>query len=423
VFPVLDNARLNPNYVDSVLEMHLGTPSPFEIPSSSSSSSSSSATLFSAAAAAGARSFSYETGDHVGVYPRNDPDLISRLAARCGFDLDDVLTTHTTPTKKSPLPGGLTEREALTYGLEVQSAPKVQAVRELAAAARDPKERRMLEQLVQQPQLYREYVWKDDRHVIGLLEEFPSIDLSFLTLAQHVLPPIQPRFYSISSSSLQYPEDVHVTYRWVHYKAVSGAERQGVSTSYLKTLSPTAPAGTEQEAFGFMRTSSFRQPSSPDTPVVMIAGGSGIAPLKAFLQERLFLVKTPGVRYGPGILLFGIRNPDDLVYSSLIQDCLKTGALTEAHISFSSPPNPSSPHQYEPRFVAADITNNAPSIWKALSDGAYVYMCGGASAFAATCVKSLKGVIQTRGKLDAQGSEDYLLSLMRQRRYMEDLSD
>jgi len=192
VFPVLDNARLNPNYVDSVLEMHLGTPSPFEIPSSSSSSSSSSATLFSAAAAAGARSFSYETGDHVGVYPRNDPDLISRLAARCGFDLDDVLTTHTTPTKKSPLPGGLTEREALTYGLEVQSAPKVQAVRELAAAARDPKERRMLEQLVQQPQLYREYVWKDDRHVIGLLEEFPSIDLSFLTLAQHVLPRYSP---------------------------------------------------------------------------------------------------------------------------------------------------------------------------------------------------------------------------------------
>jgi len=190
-----------------------------------------------------------------------------------------------------------------------------------------------------------------------------------------------------------------------------------VATNFLKQIKP----GMDAKLYAFLRTSVFRQPSDPRTPLVMIAGGSGIAPLRGFLRERLFHKKGMGLQYGPAYLFFGVRTPGDLAYSELISECLANHVLTEAHLSFSS--KPAQGESYTPKFVSEDVRASGKTIWRALSDGGFLYLCGGASAFAESCTKALKEVFQVEGKLDAQGADDYFASLIRQKRYLEDLAD
>lgn len=408
-FPVLSNGPLNPAYPDSMLEMRLGSPVPLD-PSTPGSPPAP---------------FSYQTGDHIGIYPRNDPAVVSRLAARCGYPLDQVISFGSprgAAGSRHPFPSGITVREALSSCLELESMPKPAGIGQLAQFAQSPEERARLEAMARNPETYKQEVWRANRHLPDLLDEFSSVQLPLPSLLQ-VAPALQPRFYSIASSALEHPAQVHLTYRWVHYTSATGVARQGVATQFLRGLQGGGEHHHhhQQQVYGYIRTSSFRQPEDPSAPVVMIAGGSGIAPLKAFLQERLFLARTQGRRYGPGILLFGVRSPEDLVYEALIRECLSAGALTAAHLSFSS--QPPTPGSYTPKFVAQDIREQSRELWRCIADGGSLYLCGGASAFAQTCGAELRRMIQKEGRLDAQGAEDYFFSLIRQKRYQEDLAD
>lgn len=414
-FPILSKTVLNPSYPDSMLEMNLGIPSPLDIPNQLQPEDE---------IKTGSPSPLYQTGDHIGIYPQNSSEMVSRLASRFGLPLDDQVGFNWSKSgsKKSlPFPDGLTVRQILRDCLDFQSIPKPAMISTMALNAQDPDQRKKLETIARNPELFKDEIWKPNRHFIDLAEEFSSVNLPFAALIQG-LSPLQPRYYSIASSSLKFPQEIHLTYRWVHYfNSIVKEERQGVSTRYLKNLDLNKEKS--QEVYGFLRTSSFRLPVDPKTPIVMIAGGSGIAPLKAFLEERLFLSTTKNMNYGPGIFFFGVRSPQDLVYSSMVEECLKSGAISSAHISFSSPPTKEIGENYQPKFVSQDVADQGLAVWKAISDGGYIYLCGGASAFAATCVKSLKNIIQTHGKLDSQGAEDYIASMIRQKRYQEDLSD
>ena len=431
--PVRFHRSLNPAYPDSMLELGLGLPP----------------------------SIQYATGDHVGVYPENDPGLVDRIAQRCrvdpelelvGVPASELATAAASPVRRRALPfpsdGGLRVRDVLTRCLELQSLPQPAALAVLATCASDAAERARLNALASTGALYKDAVWRPNLHLADVLDSFPSITLTLASLIQ-ATPLLRPRFYSIASSALQFPDELRIVYRWVHYRhAATGLDRQGVCTRYLNTLSPrratgTTPAGLGHGAesavasadtaadasplvYAFVRPSSFRQPADPATPVVFIAGGSGIAPVRAFLEERLYLATTRGVKFGPGLLAFGVREPDDLACGDLIRACLSAGALTDAAISYSMPAPPGAAAPYLARYVAQDIDDHGDQIWRALAPdgGGNLYLCGGASAFASSCHQALRRVFHKHGGMaDPEAQEQFFLSLLQTKRYQEDLAD
>ena len=414
--PVRYQRPLNVSYGDSMLELGLCVPPPL----------------------------TYATGDHIGIYPENDPALVDRIADRCGVDpsLEVVGSVPGPRQRVLPFPAeGLRVRDILARCLELQSLPQPAALAVLASCAADPAERAQLAAWASTGALYKDAVWRPNLHLVDVLDTFQSVQLSLGNLIQAV-PPLRPRYYSIASSALQYPADIRVVYRWVHYRhGASGRERQGVCTRYLKGLrEPQAPRpgtgpgsgapGSSGESslatsvHAFVRPSTFRQPADPATPVVFVAGGSGIAPVRAFLEERLHLALTQGVHYGPALLAFGVREPDDLACGDLIRACLRAGALTNAVLSYSTPAPASTPTPYVPRFVAQDIDEHGAEIWRTLADGGNLYLCGGASAFASSCHQALRRVFRAHGGLtDPDAQEAFFVSLLQSKRYQEDLAD
>jgi len=196
-FPVLRNGPLNLAFKDSMLEMELGPPSPIDEQEKQSL-------------------FTYETGDHLAVYPINRQAIVERLAERCNLSLDEIIHFDPSSTTNQPFPNGLTVRQALSSCIEIESLPTPTGMNQLALNARDQKEREILESFSRNPARYKETIWGNNRHLPDLLEEFPSVQLSLSALLQ-VAPTLQPRYYSISSSSAEHPTNVHLTYRWVHY--------------------------------------------------------------------------------------------------------------------------------------------------------------------------------------------------------------
>lgn len=186
-------------------------------------------------------------------------------------------------TKKSPFPVPTTYRTALLHYVDIMALPRTHVLKEFAEYTTDPTEKAKLLLMASNSDegrnLYNSFIAKDCRHVAHILEDLPSCKPAIDHLLE-LLPRLQPRFYSISSSAKVHKDRVHVTAVVIEYDTPTGRTNQGVCTTWMKPMIPTDENDNEHRVPIFVRRSQFRLPNRVQTPVIMIGPGTGVAPFR-----------------------------------------------------------------------------------------------------------------------------------------------
>jgi sulfite reductase (NADPH) flavoprotein alpha-component len=332
----------------------------------------------------------YEVGDSFGVHAANCPDLveavIERLGGRGGDDVD--------------CPDGTRRslREALTLVCDI-ARPSDEAVEVLASRAPDLDESQRLQALAEgypgaQP---------EDADLLDLLLAFPSARPPVQELVS-ALGVLQARLYSIASSPKHVRGEVHLTVAAVRYEK-HGRRRKGVASTFL---AERAAPGVVVPTF-VQRAHGFRLPPDHDTPIIMIGPGTGVAPFRAFLQERCAV----GAR-GRNWLFFGDqRRASDFLYEEEFAEYHRGGLLTRLDVAFSR-------DQRERLYVQHRMRERSAELWSWLDDGAHLFVCG-AQTMARDVDAALAAIVARQGKMSLGTAKTYLATLARQQRYQRDV--
>ncbi|XP_013384420.1 NADPH--cytochrome P450 reductase [Lingula anatina] len=360
----------------------------------------------------------YEAGDHVAVFPTNDPQLVEALGTRLGVDLDQVMSLNNVDeeaSKKHPFPCPTTYRTALLHYLDIVSPPRTHILKELSDYAEDPKDKEFLQKLAcaseEGKNLYIEWVAKDHRDILTVLTDLPSLKPPIDYLCE-LLPRLQARYYSISSSPKLYPSSIHITAVLVDYQTRTGRPVKGVATNWLALKHPTN--GIKPTVPIFVRKSQFRLPFKASTPVIMIGPGTGLAPFRGFIQERHFL-KKEGKEIGPTVLFFGCRKKaEDYLYEEELQSYCMDGSLSHLHVAFSR-------EQQHKIYVQHLIKQQKEEIWELLEAGGHIYVCGDARNMAKDVHSCMTDIVEELGKIPRSQAEDYVKKLHTKGRYSADV--
>ncbi|MFF7863448.1 molybdopterin-dependent oxidoreductase [Pseudomonas monteilii] len=323
--------------------------------------------------------FSYAAGDALGVWPRNCPTLVDELLALTQLDGQAMVELKGQPAM--PL------AEALQAHLEIAKVTP-QQLQAFAGSAPD------LQRLLQ-PECKAELQdWLWGRQLVDVLRAFPQQ----LPLASwlDLLKPLQPRLYSISSSPLAHPDQVHLTVSTVRY-----GERKGVCSSFLADRAQALKVAIFPQV-----SKHFRLPEDDSVPVIMVGPGTGIAPFRAFLEER----EARGAK-GGNWLFFGEQYAaTDFYYQDQLQAWQASGHL-RLDTAFSR-------DQAEKIYVQQRMLEQGAQLWQWLEAGAYFYVCGDAQRMAKDVDAALREVIAEHGGVDADA---YMEGLSKAKRYRRDV--
>lgn len=336
---------------------------------------------------------SYEAGDSLGVWPRNNDGFVEEWLAATG--LDGHAEVEIAGFGSMPLHAALTDRFEIAH----ISPDLLRFVRQRTHHAGAAAE---LAELMKPENKAALADWSWGRQSVDLLGMAPvaaSVD-EWLD----VLKPLQPRLYSISSSPKENPGEVHLTVSPVRYN-FQGVPRRGVCSTYLADRSPS------DEIAVYVRTSkNFRVPSDPHTPMIMIGPGTGIAPFRGFLQERRALGHT-----APNWLFFGEQHAaTDFYYREEIEAMHADGLLTELDLAFSR-------DQHHKVYVQHLMRQRGARLWQWLQEGAQLYVCGNADPMAKDVDRALCEIVAEHGHLDADDAAAYVQSLSADKRYHRDV--
>jgi sulfite reductase (NADPH) flavoprotein alpha-component len=333
---------------------------------------------------------SYEVGDSMTVWPTNDPELVDEIIKTIGAKGDEAVKS---PSRETTL------REALLRDCRItQTTPKfLKAVAERASAAP------LLNDLLkpERKQDLDAYLW--GMEVIDFLIEHPSIKWAPQGFID-VLAKLQPRLYSISSSLKARPNQVHFTIDVVHYES-RGRQRKGVCSTFLAERAENVPVPV------FPNTSKFRLPEDGNTPIIMVGPGTGIAPFRAYLQER----KAVGAK-GKNWLLFGSQHEHcNYFYKEELGELKRDGVLTRLDCAWSR-------DQADKSYVQHKILENAAEIWKWMdSEGAHFFVCGDARRMAKDVDAALRKIFQEKGGKSEEQTNEYVEKLKSDKRYKRDV--
>jgi len=338
----------------------------------------------------------YKPGDSLGVFPSNRPSEVEELLQRLGATGSEPVTLPRTTAPVS-LREALTERVAL-------AGPPRKMIETLAAAATDPAEKAKLTGLLapEAKEIVAEFL--REREFVDLLAEFPSAKLTPQAFIDH-LRRLQPRLYSIASSARAYPDEAHLAVAVVRYET-NGRHRVGVCSSFLgdRVQVGTTPVPV------FVSSSHFRPPEDGAKDVIMIGPGTGIAPFRAFVQERVVTGAT-----GRSWLFFGDQHAaTDFLYEDEWKEFLAKGQLTRLDTAFSR-------DQALKIYVQDRMRENGAELWAWIQNGAHFYVCGDAKRMAKDVDMALHDLIATHGKMLLPDAVEYVKQMKKDHRYQRDV--
>jgi sulfite reductase (NADPH) flavoprotein alpha-component len=332
----------------------------------------------------------YEPGDSLGILPHNCPDLVEGVLVSLGASGTEQVVSPEGDRKS------LRQALATDYTL---TRPRPALLELLGNKAADEREAEALKNLGEAE--------TDDllasNDVRDLLQRFrsarPTIDELMPALAR-----LQPRLYSISSSLKAHPNQVHLTVGVVRYQS-RGKMYHGVASTFLGVR---CEPGDEIKVY--IQPSRFRLPVDPATPIIMVGPGTGIAPFRAFLEER----KATNAA-GRNWLFFGDQHFGyDFLYRSEIDQYLESGLLTRLDTAFSR-------DQAEKQYVQHRLLEQGREIWSWLQEGAHFYVCGDARRMALDVDAALQTIVAEHGHRDPAEAKAFLQQLVKEKRYQKDV--
>lgn len=362
----------------------------------------------------------YAAGDHLGVFPENPAALVNAVAERCGVRLTDVVVLRDggaggASTEALPCGIPITAYDLLTYHVDLAGALSRRELRALARLCPCPPEQVALLGLAGDT-AFKTEVLAGKLSLLDLLLRFRSVECGLATLLS-LRPLLKPRYYSISSSPRMQPRECSITVGVHSCVRKAGGVLEGLCSHYLAAL----PVGAQVRVVVKDTKSSFRLPEDAAKDVILIGPGTGLAPLRGFIQERAALRKT-GVPVGKTVLFFGCRQPaHDYIYEQELTAYARSGDLSGLHVAFSRQPG-------QPRTYVQDlIREQAADVYKLLTSGAYVYVCGDAKNMAPQVHAELCALLQHQSEaadktaLSAEQAEAYLAELKAAGRYLQDV--
>jgi sulfite reductase (NADPH) flavoprotein alpha-component len=338
----------------------------------------------------------YKAGDSLGVFPTNRPQEVESILKEMGASGEEPVVL---PKSTAPIPF----REALFSRLAL-AGPTRRMVETLAARASDQGEKAKLDGLLAPESKELLARWLDEREFVDLLAEFPSARLQPQELVNHMRK-LMPRLYSIASSPRVHPVEVHLTVAIVRF-LTNGRDRVGVCTTYLADRVAVGSTPTPV----FVSHSHFGPPEDGSKDAIMVGPGTGIAPFRAFLQDRV----ATGAK-GRNWVFFGDqKRATDFLYEDDWNRWQGDGSLTRFHTAFSR-------DQLNKIYVQDRMRENAAELWQWIQAGAYFYVCGDAKRMAKDVDVALHDVIAGQGGMTPTQAIEYVKLMKKEKRYQRDV--
>ncbi|CAB1275209.1 assimilatory sulfite reductase (NADPH) flavoprotein subunit [Candidatus Nitrosacidococcus tergens] len=336
-------------------------------------------------------SLSFKPGDALGVVPTNHPELVAELIEALGFSSGEKIAN----AKEEEI--SLDKALSHEYEITTITRPFLEKYATLA-------ESQELKELLKEEnrERLRKYIY--GRELIDIIQTYP---IAGITANQFIglLRKLPPRLYSIASSYQANPDEVHLTVAIVRYKSY-GRSRCGVATTFLAERIPedgTVPIYIDSNK-------NFHLPENPDAPIIMVGPGTGVAPFRAFLEEREFLEAQ-----GKNWLFFGDRNfHTDFLYQQEWIAHRKSGLLTKIDVAFSRDDS-------RKTYVQHRMLEHSNEIYAWLEEGAYFYVCGDAESMAPDVHEALLTIVEKEGDVSRERATEYVRDLQQNKRYQRDV--